>query len=74
MDYVHATVIKNVPNAQPPRFEYEWLDDKTLIMKYKSRRRLIDFMVGSIKGVGKYYKEDLRVTKLGNDKVKIIFP
>jgi len=43
-------------------------------MKYISKRGLIDFMVGLIKGVGKYYREDLKVTKLGNDRVKIVFP
>ncbi len=73
MNYIHETVTKNIPNAHPPRFEYNWTDDSTLVMTYKSRRGLIDFMVGLIKGVGRYFKEDLRVTKLGDDKVKIIF-
>jgi hypothetical protein len=74
MDSVHVMVTKNIPNAHPPRFEYEWKDEKTLIMKYKSHRNLIDFLVGMIKGVGKFYKEDLKVTKLSNDKVEIVFP
>ncbi len=43
-------------------------------MTYKSKRGLIDFLVGLIKGVGKYFKENLEVTKLGNNKVKIVFP
>jgi len=67
-------VTKNIQNAHPPRFEYEWKDQKTLIMKYKSHRNLIDFLVGLIKSVGKFYKEDLKVTKLTNDKVEIVFP
>ncbi len=74
MDHVHTAVTKRLANARPPRFEYEWRDDKTLIMGYKSTRGLIDFMVGLIKGVGKYFEEDLEVTKLGNDKVEIVFP
>jgi len=74
MDSVHVASTKSMPDANPPRFEYEWKDEKTLIMKYKSRRGLIDFMVGLIKGVGRFYKEDLRVTKLGSDKVEIVFP
>ena len=74
MDEVHATVTKNIPNAHPPKFEYEWKNEKTLIMKYKSQRGLIDFMVGLIHGVGKFYGETLKVTKLGDDKVEIIFP
>jgi len=74
MDSVHASVTANIPNARPPRFEYEWKDDKTMIMKYKSHRGLIDVLVGLIKGVGKYFKEDLKVTKLGNDRVQVVFP
>lgn len=74
MDSVHVASTKSIPGANPPRFEYEWKDEKTLIMKYKSRRSLIDLMVGLIKGVGKFYNEDLKVTKLGSDKVEIAFP
>jgi hypothetical protein len=74
MDDVHTIMTSTVSDAHPPRFEYEWKDDKTLIMKYKSRRGLIDFVVGLAKGVGKYYKEDLNATKLGDDRVKITFP
>ncbi len=74
MDKVHSNVTKNIPNAQPPRFDYSWTDDKTLIMTYKSKRGLIEFLIGLIKGVGKYYKEDLAVTKISNDKVRIVFP
>jgi hypothetical protein len=74
MDDVHVTMTRMIPDARPPRFEYEWQDDKTLIMKYKSLRGLIDLVAGLAKGVGKYYKEDLRVTRLGSDRVKIVFP
>lgn len=74
MDKVHVTTTELIKDAHPPRFEYEWKDSKTLIMKYKSKRGLIDFLVGLIRGVGKYYKEDLKVTKLGNDRVEIVFP
>ncbi len=73
MDQVHADSTKSIEGARPPRFEYEWINEKTLIMKYKSHRGLIDIMVGLIKGVGKYYKEELIVRKLDNERVEIIF-
>ncbi len=73
MDHVHHTATVSIPNARPPRFEYSWENNKTLIMKYKSHRGLIDFLVGLIRGVGKYFKENLNVSKLGEDKVKIVF-
>lgn len=74
MDKVHEINTRNIPGARPPRFEYNWKDNKTLIMTYKSHRGLIDILVGLIKGVGKYFKENLIVRKLGPDKVEIIFP
>lgn len=73
MDYVHQIITKNIPNAHPPRFEYEWENSNTLIMKYKSNRNLIDILVDLVKGVGKYYQENLTVSKMGTDKVHIIF-
>lgn len=73
MDKVHLETTKTIPNACPPRFEYKWKDDKTLIMKYISKRGLLDFLVGLIKGVGKHFKENLKVTKISPDTVEIVF-
>lgn len=73
MDDVHRITTDNIPNAKPPRFEYSWENGKTLIMKYKSQRGMVDFLVGLIKGVGKYFKESLNVSRVGEDKVKIVF-
>jgi len=73
LNHVHKSVANHSPNAHPPRFEYEWKDDKTLVMTYQSSRGLIDFFIGILKGVGTYYKEKLSITKLPNDKVEIQF-
>ncbi len=74
MDDVHVKSTKTLENARPPRFEYSWKDDHTLIMTYKSSRGLIDVCVGLVKGVGKYLGEDLKVTKLSSDKIEVVFP
>lgn len=73
MDNVHVQMTRAMEKARPPRFSYEWKDDKTLIMHYRSQRNLADFVVGLAKGVGKYYKETIHVTKLGPDRVQIVF-
>jgi hypothetical protein len=54
-------------SAKPPRFKYEWKDEKTLVMTYSSNRGMVAFMPGLIRGVGKYFKEDLEVSLVGND-------
>lgn len=73
MDKLHETVTASIPDAHPPRFDYEWQDEKTLIMHYKSHRGMLDFLIGLIKGVGTYYNEELRVTKQNETAVKIVF-
>ncbi|MCP4214794.1 MAG: hypothetical protein GY765_09055 [bacterium] len=74
MDNVHITVTKKVEGSAPPRFEYELQEDNVLVMTYKSSRGLIDFFVGLVKGVGRYFNEDLKVRKIDSTKVKITFP
>jgi len=74
LDAIHAAVTRRMPDAIPPRFEYEWRNAKTLIMTYQSQRGLIDFAVGLIKAVGKFYGQDLRVVKLGADRIEVTFP
>lgn len=73
MDNVHVAMTKTINNARPPRFKYEWIDDKTLIIHYNSKRGLIDLAIGLTKGVGKFYNENLTVTKLSPEKFQVIF-
>jgi hypothetical protein len=72
MDDLPVIMTKSMKNANPPRFDFSWKDEKTLI--YKSRRNLIYMLVGLAKGVGKFYKENIIVTKIANDKIQIVFP
>lgn len=74
MDNVHINMTKTMKDAKPPRFKYEWKNDKTLVINYNSERGLIDFAVGLTKGVGKFYNEKLAVSKLSQDKFQVIFP
>ena len=73
MDDIHVKMTKTIQNAHPPRFRYEWQDKKTLIMYYESHRGMIDFLVGLVKGVGIFYREELQVRKIGADRVQIVF-
>lgn len=74
MDDVHVEVTRKIADAKPPRFDYEWEDEKKMIMIYKSPRGLIDFLVGLIKGVGKHFNQNLKVTKISSTKVRVVFP
>lgn len=74
LNKVHQFTTENIPNAHPPRFEYEWKSDRILIMTYISERSLMDFLIGLIKGVGKYFNSDLEVTRISPEKVQVVFP
>lgn len=74
MDGVHVQVTKMVANASPPRFKYEFKDEKTLIMTYESQRGLILVLAGLIKGLGRFFKENLGVTRLDDRTLRIVFP
>lgn len=74
MNSVHDITTKNIPDARPPRFSYRWEGPKTLVMKYKSPRGLIDFFAGLVRGVGKNFHENLQVYKEGRSRVRIVFP
>jgi hypothetical protein len=73
LDIIHTTVTKNIPNSRPPKFIYEWKNEKTLLMTYDSQRNLIDLFIGLAKGVGKYFKENLSILKIGTNQVEIVF-
>jgi hypothetical protein len=73
LNNIHVEMTRTLKDAQPPQFDFAWEDDKTLVVDYKSHRGLIDFVVGLARGVGKYYKEELIVSKEGADKVKVVF-
>ncbi|MBU1167625.1 heme NO-binding domain-containing protein [Patescibacteria group bacterium] len=74
MDKVHQAATKSIPNAKPPRFDYNWKQDNVLAMHYKSERGLIDLMIGVIKGVAKYYQETIDIKKIDETEVEITFP
>lgn len=73
LDEVHERITESLKNSRPPQFKYEWKDDKTLIIHYQSHRGLIDLAVGLVRGVGKHYRENLRVAKLDSDRIQVVF-
>ena len=73
MDRVHSKMTENIENARPPKFEFEELDDNKITMSYSSHRGLEPIWIGLIKGVGTYFKEDIKIKKIGKNKVELTF-
>jgi hypothetical protein len=66
LDKIHVQMTRTIPSAHPPRFTYDWKGEDTLIMNYDSNRGLIALMPGLIRGLGKYYKDNPKVTLSAN--------
>jgi hypothetical protein len=66
MNSVHELVTRSVPRAHPPRFDFNWRDERTLVIDYHSARGLAGLLVGLIKGVGIHYGERLAVHAAGH--------
>jgi len=73
LDTIHWEMTRSMESARPPNFTYEWQNDSCLVMHYHSPRGLVMLMAGLVRGVGKYYNENLTVKVVGN-KVFVIFP
>ena len=73
LDRVHVGVTASMARARPPRFEYAWTDERTLLVTYKSHRSLIGLYMGLARGVGKLFSERLAVSQDGPSRVRIVF-
>jgi hypothetical protein len=73
MDKIHEQVTRIMPNAHPPRFDFEEIDEHTLKVHYKSHRKMINLYISLAKGVGKFFKTPLTIKKLSEEWVEITF-
>ncbi|MCD4707325.1 MAG: heme NO-binding domain-containing protein [Candidatus Sabulitectum sp.] len=73
MNNVHKKVVLDLENARPPTFEFEWKNDNTLLINYKSDRNLAILMIGLLKGVSKYYNEDLKIRLISDNTAEVVF-
>ncbi|MDR1324789.1 MAG: heme NO-binding domain-containing protein [Treponema sp.] len=75
LDAIHEQVMRNIPNAHPPRFDIETVNDHTLIVHYKSHRKKMfsPYFFGAIKGIGIYYHSPIGIKKISEDTVELQF-
>jgi len=73
MDRIHKVVTINVLGSNPPSFKCTWLDNNILLIEYISDRNLIDLCIALIKAMSKYYKDNVEIEKLENNKLQIHF-
>lgn len=64
MDEVHQQTERLQKGTAPPRFEYETPTPGTLVVRYRSERRLCSLLMGLMEGVADYYHEPVRLQSL----------
>lgn len=62
-DHIHVEVYKLYPEAELPRFEYEFPRSDQMVMIYSSTRPLADLAEGLIQSCIEYFGEDITVER-----------
>ena len=62
-DTIHVEVEKLYPEAQLPKFDYEDLDEKTLKLIYKSKRKMPDLAEGLITAAMTHFDEEHEIER-----------
>lgn len=73
LNWVHEMTTKNLPHPTPPKFEYQWENDHTLLITYKSKRNLIDMVMSHIKSAAKHYNEKINLQKIQDNVIRVEF-
>jgi hypothetical protein len=75
LDSIHQDITANSPSnveaAHPPRFDIKQTEKNTYRVHYKSKRGMIDFYIGLVKGVGVYFNTPVEVQKISEEQVDI---
>lgn len=73
LDRVHETVTNHIPNANPPRFIYNWKAPNVLELIYQSDRNLIDLFISLVKGLNKKFGDFTEIEKISEQVVLLTF-
>lgn len=61
MNDVHKIVMKRFKGAMPPELDLKPISSHDVIFTYRSKRGMIDYLVGLIHGVSKYFNEEIKI-------------
>jgi len=73
LNWLHEMLTKYLPRRKPPKFEYQWENEKTLLITYKSKRNLIDLVISHAKAAAKFYNQKINITKVGENTIRVEF-
>lgn len=69
-DFIHVEVHKLYPDAQLPKISCEPINDRTLIVHYKSHRPMGDLAEGLIRGAIAHFDDEITISRIDTDPQK----
>jgi hypothetical protein len=73
LDSIHNFMTQSIANARPPRFQYEWLNERELRLRYNSQRGLIDLFISLLKGLDQHYSCNTKIDKRSEEELVLVF-
>ncbi|MGC8819703.1 MAG: heme NO-binding domain-containing protein [Fervidobacterium sp.] len=64
MDSVHRALTRRISGARPPRIIFNYIDEKTAIVKYESTRDFRYYFLGLLKGASEFFNDPLKIEVL----------
>lgn len=72
-DYIHVEVQKLYPDAELPSFDVLQNDGVTMVLRYRSTRKMDALAEGLMHGAASHFGKNIRVEKNGSDDGSVIF-
>lgn len=64
MDTVHKQLTKMIKGANPPRLIPDETDGNSVVIHYRSKRGMFDYLIGLMEGGAEYFKEKVEMKEL----------
>lgn len=61
MDSVHRALTRRIKGAKPPRIIFNYVDERTAIVRYESTRDFRSYFLGLLKGASEFFNDPLKV-------------
>ncbi len=61
MDMVHRSLTRRIKGAKPPRIIYNYVDEKTAVVRYESSRDFRSYFLGLLRGSADSFKDPMKV-------------
>ena len=68
LDSVHRALTRRITGAKPPRIIFNYIDEKTAIVRYESRRDFRYYFMGLLKGASEFFNDPLKIEVLNQGK------